>query len=399
MAKAIVPCQSCGALGELDTVCPFCGTTIQRTIESDESFNRIINRSTVSAQVFAERVAKYQHVESFKKPGLAVVRIGDLHGIINRNGNILVPMQYANIEVISDREVGYWAFLDDGENVKLLNLSSGHLINWSDESPSMSYNGSFVGFSIEPGLKSQIIIIERYEKRDKKVTYNSAGEWYKDIVIKNNFSEVFDLEKNKGVFSSWGNISEHLGLLYEVEKKEYIHKDVEIGYASMRLITDTKRMQSIFTSSGEEFADFCLVYDDSSEIRDEEVDEDWPAGNLYLSYYGDIEGLGNWDIDKVSYISDINELGPKKRLRVSDNFFKFDPKRDSKEQTADLIDFIRSEKEKLLQKINSCIKQEGTDVSNMPTDSGSLKSIDPLTLIVIGVFLIIGILFFLLGSW
>lgn len=89
-------CPKCGIYGKAGKECEFCGEPVIETEEGrtfDSLFPAIQN---ISADVFAERISKFHRVESFNN-NLAVAVSGDLRGLINRNGELILPLQYKDI--------------------------------------------------------------------------------------------------------------------------------------------------------------------------------------------------------------------------------------------------------------------------------------------------------------
>ena len=112
MSKQFTPCPACGAVGEVNSTCQFCGTTILLKEGTTPSNARIIKQRTVTPQLYAERISIYEDVDVYKEsPYLRRVRIGDEKGVINLNGELVYPLQDANIEIVSDTKL----YLNYGE--------------------------------------------------------------------------------------------------------------------------------------------------------------------------------------------------------------------------------------------------------------------------------------------
>lgn len=104
MSTLFTPCPACGAVGEVNNTCQFCGTTIilkEGTISSSE---RIPKARAVTPQEYAEKISIYHKVKGCSNSSkLMHVCIGDEKGLINLNGDLIYPLQHKyNIEVVSD---------------------------------------------------------------------------------------------------------------------------------------------------------------------------------------------------------------------------------------------------------------------------------------------------------
>lgn len=93
-----VSCPICGALGKAGQPCEFCGTTIPESsgITNHYESSVVVERQMVSAEEFASKISKYHNVAPWKD-NLSVVSIGRLKGAINRNGDLVFPLNYSNI--------------------------------------------------------------------------------------------------------------------------------------------------------------------------------------------------------------------------------------------------------------------------------------------------------------
>lgn len=83
-------CPNCGAQNSHFGRCEYCGTTLR------------VPKATTStkqndAESFAQKIAKYQKVEPFIG-GVAVVSIGKLHGAINEQGDVVVPLSSSYVD-------------------------------------------------------------------------------------------------------------------------------------------------------------------------------------------------------------------------------------------------------------------------------------------------------------
>lgn len=105
MAKQYIPCPACGALGEIGSNCQFCNTTIVQKEGVIASDSRIVEKRTVTPQQYAEKISIYHNVKSLSET-YSQVSIGDQKGIINLNGDLILPLE------------------DIGENVNFVYASS-----------------------------------------------------------------------------------------------------------------------------------------------------------------------------------------------------------------------------------------------------------------------------------
>lgn len=107
-----VSCPVCGALGKVGFPCEFCGMTIPQpqNLSIQKATNRaIVDRQSVLAEEFAKKVSKYQKICPWVN-NLAIVSIGELHGAINRNGDLVFPLTHSRILILDhycilDRDV------------------------------------------------------------------------------------------------------------------------------------------------------------------------------------------------------------------------------------------------------------------------------------------------------
>ena len=158
MKSTIIPCPMCGALGEVGTQCLFCGMSIPKSeAPKKQSFIRFVDKSSVSAEAFAERISKYHNVSSFENPGVSRVRIGSLYGLINRNGDVVVPLRFSDLEVINGR----WLLLCENDEYKLIDMLNWKPLNWKE-------NYGLRDYDVKDGLDGQIII-SRGDYRDRHV--------------------------------------------------------------------------------------------------------------------------------------------------------------------------------------------------------------------------------------
>lgn len=92
MAKQYVPCPACGALGEIGSNCQFCNTTIVQKEGIIASETRLVERRTVTPQQYAEKISIYHDIKSLSET-YSQVSIGDQKGIINLNGDLILPLE------------------------------------------------------------------------------------------------------------------------------------------------------------------------------------------------------------------------------------------------------------------------------------------------------------------
>lgn len=107
MSKQFTPCPACGALGEVNCACQFCGTTItlkEGTIATD---SRVVKQRTVTPQQYAEKISLYHNVEPVGF--LKIVSIGKEYGVVNLNGDLVYPLGSDVIQIANDNtiELGY----------------------------------------------------------------------------------------------------------------------------------------------------------------------------------------------------------------------------------------------------------------------------------------------------
>ena len=147
-------CPGCGALGEVGSRCPFCGVTIRVPEQLSEVRKaKLVKKQTIPAEEFAEKISKYGYVGAFQKSGVAIVSIGSLHGLINRNGDLLIPLQYEDIQVKEN-----WCFLLNGDDYKIFGLEEGRFFDWSgykdyDQFEVMAAEGGY--YILNTGFESE----------------------------------------------------------------------------------------------------------------------------------------------------------------------------------------------------------------------------------------------------
>ena len=96
MSKHFTPCLACGAVGEVNSSCQFCGTTILLKEGATPSDTRIIKQRTVTPQQYAEKISIYHKVEP--DAFISIVSIGNEYGVVNLNGDLIYPLGGLEIE-------------------------------------------------------------------------------------------------------------------------------------------------------------------------------------------------------------------------------------------------------------------------------------------------------------
>ena len=91
MSAQFTPCPACGAVGEVNSTCQFCGTTILLKEGATPSDTRIVERRTVTPQQYAEKMAIYHNVVGLGE-NISKVSIGEQEGIVNLNGDLIYPL-------------------------------------------------------------------------------------------------------------------------------------------------------------------------------------------------------------------------------------------------------------------------------------------------------------------
>ena len=116
MSKQFTPCPACGAVGEVNSTCLFCGTTILLKEGATTSDARVVEHRTVTPQQYAEKISIYHNIESLGEK-ISKVAIGQQEGIINLNGDLIYPL--GNDHITKERNEG---FVKIGN--KILNLEN-----------------------------------------------------------------------------------------------------------------------------------------------------------------------------------------------------------------------------------------------------------------------------------
>ncbi len=132
MSKQFTPCPACGAVGEVNSTCQFCGTTILLKEGATPSNARIIKQRTVTPQQYAERISIYEDVRAYEESHyLRRVRIGNEQGVINLNGELVYPLQHVSIHIVSDTKL----YLSGGEGARNILVKNKDFEEDIDSSP------------------------------------------------------------------------------------------------------------------------------------------------------------------------------------------------------------------------------------------------------------------------
>ena len=91
MATQFTPCPACGAIGEVNSTCQFCGTSILLKEGAIISDSRIVKQRTVTPQQYAEKISIYHNVVGLNAE-ISKVCIGEQEGLINLNGDLVYPL-------------------------------------------------------------------------------------------------------------------------------------------------------------------------------------------------------------------------------------------------------------------------------------------------------------------
>lgn len=220
----------CGALGEEGTQCVFCGMNIPKSKStSKKTLNRFADKTTISSEAFAEKISKYHSTRPFEEPGVSIVNIGSQYGLINRNGDIVVPLQYSDILICDGR----WLFLCEGKEIKLIDMATWKPINWKDKVGCYNY-------SVLEGLNNQIIICRGYDRERKAIDYSQSSPIAESVYQP--LYSVIDPTMNKIVAEGEGSIAPFLQYgfyhwIYRFQKDDTCKNDYgRIEYLPMELI-------------------------------------------------------------------------------------------------------------------------------------------------------------------
>ena len=119
MAQEKIACPFCGGLGGVGSICEYCGSVIQLSTPMLEKGFPKTEKKTISGEQYAEKISKYQTVGEYHGK-LAIVSIGQRFGLIDRNGDLRVGLEYDNIVstiriegLFAICRKGKWALLND----------------------------------------------------------------------------------------------------------------------------------------------------------------------------------------------------------------------------------------------------------------------------------------------
>ena len=186
MDKVYAPCQCCSALGVVGERCEFCGNTIVAKDNTNLPSVAVPSRRSIPAEEFAHKITKYHEVESFNK-NVAIVSIGDLCGVINKNGDIIIPLDYEAIEGIYGSSI---LKLYSEQHYSLFDVSTCQFLTFK--------NGDKIEVgSIQYGCKGQLIIEERilYDLEHKEeISYG-----IEDDVVIDAFEGGYLVSNNEGL--------------------------------------------------------------------------------------------------------------------------------------------------------------------------------------------------------
>ncbi|MCQ2185461.1 MAG: hypothetical protein MJY92_01885 [Bacteroidales bacterium] len=160
MSKQFTTCPQCGAMGEIGANCEFCGAHIEAKDNSTVCNELIPQHRTISSAEFAKKVSIFHNVGNFIE-GLAVARIGQLNGVINLNGDLVLPLEYNEIKIDTDwgkryllidaiKYLGRWechlVFLNDR---RMISIPSGshYLVDSSNYSFMPDYDNSILRYN------------------------------------------------------------------------------------------------------------------------------------------------------------------------------------------------------------------------------------------------------------
>ena len=216
--KLYSACPVCGALGIVNEQCEFCGNTIPAGNESNPTYDsRIVEKRTISPAEFAKKISIYHKVGVFSA-GCAIASIGSLSGLINLNGDIILPIEHGNIQ-----KDGRWAFID-GELMDV--------VTWTKINKSLGKKWTLdhVKYFEDDNL---IAICTRTE------SFRYINGYREDCY--SNYMTVFDIKENKSLivrgydnkeYKDWHYPSiDQVENGYLLEDKEYLFYDITKGEA------------------------------------------------------------------------------------------------------------------------------------------------------------------------
>lgn len=194
MQKQFTPCPACGALGEVNSTCQFCGTTItlkEGTIATD---SRIVKQRTVTPQQYAEKISIYHNV---KPAGLfKIVSIGNEYGVANLNGDLVYPLGSDEIEIMNNN------------TIKL-----GHTEKITFKEASTYWDSLHGKWKHQEELASDVLITKKYFNLDTCMYADKFG-FIKD---KEHPNKLYRVNVNK----NWEPINTYINLVGEKQSFEY----------------------------------------------------------------------------------------------------------------------------------------------------------------------------------
>ena len=194
MSKQFTPCPACGALGEVNCTCQFCGTTIilkEGTIATD---SRVVKQRTVTPQQYAEKISFYHNVEPVGK--LKIVSIGKEYGVVNLNGDLIYPLGDNEIE------------LGDGDTIKL-----GYYYTETVLEASTKWNNIMKKWEHEEAIKTEFFRIKKYFNLETGIYADKFG-FIKD---KEDPNKLYRVNVNK----NWEPMHTYINLEGEEHSFEY----------------------------------------------------------------------------------------------------------------------------------------------------------------------------------
>ena len=96
MEKQFTPCPNCGIVGEIGSKCQFCEAKVTLKEGAVTSAERIPQKRVIPPRQYAENISVYHNVESINDR-LLKVSIGNQHGLVNLNGDLVYPL--GNLEI------------------------------------------------------------------------------------------------------------------------------------------------------------------------------------------------------------------------------------------------------------------------------------------------------------
>lgn len=238
----IVACPLCGALGKAGEPCEFCGATIPQPSGNTNALQKdtriIVEKQTVPAEEFARKISKYHRVESWKH-NLAVVSIGDLHGAINRNGDIVIPLNYQKVEIQSDPFIILYSdvcYVYDIEKQQIYNLGKRSID------------------MVHSGLKGQIIIT--YVTKYYASTTSRSPIEYLNCVIDIGTNTNTRVEKAKSILEVLPDFNCYWSYPAQFVSKDGIIKRFKgnTKYKDNNLILETPKREITISPSEDLFA-------------------------------------------------------------------------------------------------------------------------------------------------